>query len=39
MTDPRRPAGARTYLDDPALPLVIDPAGLGADAETVIANS
>lgn len=38
MTEPRRPASAPTYLDDPALPLVIDPAALGVDAETVIGE-
>lgn len=38
MTDHRRPADARTYLDDPTLPLVVDPADLGADAETVIGD-
>ncbi|SEF38139.1 hypothetical protein SAMN05421837_11890 [Amycolatopsis pretoriensis] len=38
MTDPHRPAIVGTYLDDPALQLVIDPADVGADAETVIGD-
>ncbi|WIV60665.1 hypothetical protein [Amycolatopsis nalaikhensis] len=38
MTDPTHPATVTTFLDDPALPLVIDPADVGADAETVIGE-
>ncbi|WP_284740278.1 hypothetical protein [Amycolatopsis sp. RTGN1] len=36
MTDPSQPASGPSYLDDPDLALVIDPADAGADA--VIAD-
>jgi hypothetical protein len=38
MTDQSQPTGEPSYLDHPELALVIDPADLGADPETVIAD-